>query len=145
LKASDVGLEFLTGELKGSHDPSGIVFTVLAAMSGMEREYIRNRTMEGHESARRRGKTIGGVEVTDDDMLSMALHLRDQEMSLRDIAKRLVITTGAKKGHHPSPATVMGMLRCLRPVRLPRGVEPRRRRSAPCRPNRRSLDVLQGA
>jgi hypothetical protein len=31
-------------------------------------------------------------------MLSMALHLRNQEMSLRDIAKRLVITTGAKKG-----------------------------------------------
>jgi hypothetical protein len=31
-------------------------------------------------------------------MLSMALHLRDQEMSLRDIAKRLVITTGTKKG-----------------------------------------------
>lgn len=51
LKASDVGLEFLTGELKGSHDPSGIVFTVLAAMSGMERESIRDRTLEGHESA----------------------------------------------------------------------------------------------
>ncbi|MGH3466683.1 MAG: recombinase family protein [Thermocrispum sp.] len=33
LKASDVGLEFLTGELQGSHDPSGIVFTVLAALS----------------------------------------------------------------------------------------------------------------
>ncbi|MFB7532483.1 recombinase family protein [Streptomyces sp. NPDC056178] len=52
-----VGPEFLTGELKGSHDPSGIVFTVLAAMSGMEREYIRDRTLEGHESARKRGKT----------------------------------------------------------------------------------------
>ncbi|MEU0969214.1 recombinase family protein [Streptomyces sp. NPDC005917] len=65
LKASDVGLEFLTGELKGSHDPSGIVFTVLAAMSGMEREYIRDRTLEGHESARKRGKTIGGAGVTD--------------------------------------------------------------------------------
>lgn len=101
LKASDVGLEFLTGELKGSHDPSGIVFTVLAAMSGMEREYIRDRTLEGHESARKRGKTIGGAGVTDDDMLSMALHIRDQEMSLRDIAKRLVITTGAKKGAPP--------------------------------------------
>ncbi|WP_430541580.1 recombinase family protein [Streptomyces malaysiensis] len=111
LKASDVGLEFLTGELKGSHDPSGIVFTVLAAMSGMEREYIRDRTLEGHESARKRGKTIGGAGVTDPDMLSMALHLRDQEMSLRDIAKRLVITTGTKKGQHPSPATVKRMLR----------------------------------
>lgn len=43
-------------------------------------------------------------------MLSMALHLRDQEMSLRDIAKRLVITTCAKKGRHPSAATVMRML-----------------------------------
>ncbi|WP_445277214.1 recombinase family protein [Streptomyces sp. DSM 41033] len=111
LKASDVGLEFLTGELKGSHDPSGIVFTVLAAQSGMEREYIRDRTLEGHESARKRCKTIGGAGVTDPDMLSMALDLRDQEMSLRDIAKRLVITTGTKKGQRPSSATVMRMLR----------------------------------
>jgi DNA invertase Pin-like site-specific DNA recombinase len=111
LKAGDVGLEFLTGELKGSHDPAGIVFTVLAAMSGMEREYIRDRTLEGHESARKRGKTIGGAGVTDTDMLSMALHLREQEVSLRDTARRLVITTGKKKGQHPSPATVMRMLR----------------------------------
>lgn len=51
----------------------------------------------------KRGRTIGGAGVTDGDMLSMALHLRDQGMSPRDIAKRLVITTGAKKGQHPSP------------------------------------------
>ncbi|MFB6987690.1 MULTISPECIES: hypothetical protein [unclassified Streptomyces] len=49
--------------------------------------------------------------MTDEDMLSMALDLRDQEMRLRDIAKRLVITTGTKKGRPPSPATVMRMLR----------------------------------
>ncbi len=111
LKACDVGLEFLTGELQGSHDPSGVVFTVLAALSGMEREYIRDRTLEGHESARSRGKTIGGAAVTDDTMLSLALHLREQELSLRDIASRLVITKGKKKGQHPSPATVLRMLR----------------------------------
>jgi Resolvase, N terminal domain len=106
-----VGLEFLTGELQGSHDLSGIVFTVLAALSGMERESIRDRTLEGHESARTRGKTIGGAAVTDDAMLSMALHLRDQQLSLRDIASRLVITKGKKNGQHPSPATVLRMLR----------------------------------
>ena len=111
LRADGIGLEFLAGELQGSHDPSGIVFTVLAALSGMEREYIRDRTLEGHESARARGKAIGGAAVTDDAMLSVALHLRDKEMSLRDIAARLVITTGRKKGQHPSPATVMRMLR----------------------------------
>ncbi|WP_331769818.1 hypothetical protein OG948_39520 (plasmid) [Embleya sp. NBC_00888] len=44
-------------------------------------------------------------------MLAMALHLRKQELSLRDIAAKLVITTGKKKGRHPSPATVMRMLR----------------------------------
>lgn len=111
LRASDVGLQFLTGELQGSHDPGGVVFTVLAALSGMEREYIRDRTLEGHESARKRGKGIGGASVTDDDMLGMALHLRDQELSLREIAARLVITKGAKKGQRPSPPTVMRMLR----------------------------------
>ena len=111
LKAAGVGLGFLTGELQGSHDPSGVVFTVLAALSGMEREYIRDRTLEGHESARKRGKTIGGAGVTDDAMLSMARHLRGQDLSLRDIASQLVITKGTKKGRHPSPATVLRMLR----------------------------------
>ncbi len=111
LRAAGIGLEFLAGELQGSHDPSGIVFTVLAALSGMEREYIRDRTLEGHESARARGKTIGGAAVTDDAMLAVALHLRGQELSLREIAARLVIATGNKKGQHPSPATVLRMLR----------------------------------
>ncbi|MEU0568442.1 recombinase family protein [Nonomuraea sp. NPDC005983] len=111
LRAADIALEFLTGELQGSHDPSGVVFTVLAALSGMEREYIRDRTLEGHESARSRGKTIGGATVIDDAMLSMALHLRAQNLSLRDIAACLVITRGKKKGHHPSPATILRMLR----------------------------------
>jgi DNA invertase Pin-like site-specific DNA recombinase len=111
LRSSGIGLEFLTGELAGSHDPSGIVFTVLAALSGMEREYIRDRTLEGHESARARGKAIGGAAVTDDAMLAIALHLRGQEMSLRDIAARLVISAGKKKGQHPSPATVLRVLR----------------------------------
>ncbi|MER7343489.1 hypothetical protein ABT403_37420 [Streptomyces sp. NPDC000075] len=71
---------------------------MLAAMSGMEREYIRDRIPEGHESARKRGKNIGSAGVTEEHMLSMALHLREQEMSLRGSAKRLVITTGTKKG-----------------------------------------------
>ena len=44
-------------------------------------------------------------------MLAVALHLRGQELSLRDIAARLVIATGKKKGQHLSPATVLRMLR----------------------------------
>ena len=44
-------------------------------------------------------------------MLAVALHLREQNLSLRDIAARLVIAKGKKKGEHPSPATVLRMLR----------------------------------
>ncbi|MEU8350311.1 hypothetical protein [Streptomyces sp. NPDC048845] len=46
-EASGVGLEFLTGEPKGTHVPFEFVFTVPAAMSGTEREYIRDRALEG--------------------------------------------------------------------------------------------------
>ena len=52
----------------------------------MEREYIRDRTLEGHQSARARGKAIVGATVTDEAMLAVALHLRGQEMGLSDIA-----------------------------------------------------------
>ena len=121
LRAAGIGLEFLTGELQGSHDPSGVVLTVLAALSGMEREYVRDRTLEGHESARTRGKAIGGAAVTDDAMLAVALHLRGQELSLRDIAARLVIATGKKKGQHPSPATVLRMPAAENPTTPTRG------------------------
>lgn len=72
LRALGISLEFRTGELQGGHDPSGIVFTVLAAM---------------------------------------ALLHRRQGLSLRESAAKLVITTGAKKGKHPSPPTVIRMLR----------------------------------
>ena len=43
-------------------------------------------------------------------MLAAALHLRGQDLSLRDIAGHLVIATEKKKGQHPLPATVMRML-----------------------------------
>ena len=111
LKAGDVGLEFLTGELKGSHDPSGTVFTVLAAMSGMEGSTSATAPSKATNPPANAARPIGGTDVTDENMLTLALHLRGQEMSLRDIAKKLVITAGKKKGEHPSPATVMRMLR----------------------------------
>ena len=56
------------------------------------------------ESARGRGKSIGGAAVTDEAMLAAALHLRGQELSLRDIAGRLVIATGKEE----RPASLTG-------------------------------------
>ena len=74
----------------------------------MEREYIRDKTLEGHEAARAprevdRRDPPSRTAAT----LAAALHLRDQELSLREIAERLATSTGKKKGQHPSAATVM--------------------------------------
>ncbi|MDX6238846.1 MAG: hypothetical protein QOG10_3661 [Kribbellaceae bacterium] len=80
-------------------------------MAESERDYIRDKTLEGQETARKNGKAIGGVKVSDEDILATALRLREEELSLREIAARLVIRTGKKRGHHPAPATVMRMLR----------------------------------
>ncbi len=44
-------------------------------------------------------------------MLAVALHLCGEELSLRDIAARLVIAISKKNGQHPSPATVLRLLR----------------------------------
>ncbi|MET7382943.1 hypothetical protein ABZT08_29780 [Streptomyces sp. NPDC005526] len=49
-------------------------------------------------------------------MLAMALHFRDWGLSLRDVAAKLVITTGKAKGQHPSVATVMRLLHHEEPV-----------------------------
>lgn len=56
-------------------------------------------------------RTLTRVISLPSHTLSPALHLRGQEISLRDIASRLVITKGKKKGQHASRATVMRMLR----------------------------------
>ncbi|MGV9309500.1 hypothetical protein ACWDLG_39540 [Nonomuraea sp. NPDC003727] len=64
------------------------MFTVLAALSGMEREYIRDRTLEGRESARSRGKGHRRRHChRPTAMPSMALRLREQDLSLREIAR----------------------------------------------------------
>ena len=115
LRDAEIELEFLTGPLAGKHDPSGhgaALFAFFAAMAESERDYIRDKTLEGQETARTKGKAIGGVKVSDEDMLDTALRLRDDErLSLREIASRLVIRTGKKRGRHPAPATVMRMPR----------------------------------
>ncbi len=115
LRDAEIELEFLTGPLAGRHDPAGhgaALFAFFAAMAESERDYIRDKTLEGQETARAKGKVIGGVKVSDGDMLATAVRLRDEEsLSLREIAARLVIRTGKKRGEHPSAATVMRMLR----------------------------------
>ncbi|MFI7461285.1 recombinase family protein [Nonomuraea sp. NPDC049646] len=113
LRRADIQLELLTGPLQGVYDPSGhgaALFAFFAGMAESEREYIREKSLEGQASARERGRHGGRPKVFDDDMAAYARSLRARGVSVPGIAAKLVIPAGKNKGRHPSLASVYRVL-----------------------------------
>jgi DNA invertase Pin-like site-specific DNA recombinase len=113
LRRADIQLELLTGPLQGVYDPSGhgaALFAFFAGMAESEREYIREKSLEGQASARERGRHGGRPKVFDDDMVAYARSLRARGVAVPDIARKLIIPTGKNKGRHPSLASVYRVL-----------------------------------
>lgn len=109
LQAAGVQLELLTGPLSGIYDPNGMgamFFAVLAAAAQIERNYIREKTLEGQVTAAAKGYHGGRPKVIDDDMLTFARALKDKGIPVPEIAKKLTIKTGKNAGQHPSVASV---------------------------------------
>ncbi|MGV9567957.1 hypothetical protein [Streptomyces sp. NPDC003480] len=93
---------------QGVYDPAGhgaALFAFFAGMAESEREYIREKSLEGQASARERGRHGGRPKVVDDDMATYARGLRAKGVPVPQIASKLVITSGKNKGEHPSVAT----------------------------------------
>jgi DNA invertase Pin-like site-specific DNA recombinase len=113
LRTADIGLELLTGPLAGLYDPSGhgaALFAFFAGMAESEREYIREKSLEGQASARERGRHGGRPRVLDDNMADYARALRAGGLPVPEIARKLVIPSGKNKGTNPSVASVYRML-----------------------------------
>ncbi|MFF1916767.1 recombinase family protein [Streptomyces sp. NPDC058239] len=90
LRDAEIELEFLTGPLAGKHDPAGhgaALFAFFAAMAESERDYIRDKTLEDQETARTKGKAIGGVKDSNEDMHARrhARDLRTTRPALRNV------------------------------------------------------------
>ncbi|MFI9561454.1 recombinase family protein [Nonomuraea endophytica] len=113
LRHHDIELELLTGPLQGSYNPSGhgaALFAFFAGMAESEREYVREKSLEGQASARERGRHGGRPKVFDDDMIAYARSLRERGVPVPDIAAKLVIPAGKNKGRRPSVASVYRVL-----------------------------------
>ncbi|MCX4606591.1 recombinase family protein [Streptomyces anulatus] len=109
LEGAGIRLELLTGPLTGVYDPGGMgsmLFAVLAVAAQLDRNYIREKTLEGQQTAARKGNHGGRPKVIDDDMLTFAIALKDKGTPVPEIAKKLVIKTGKNAGEHPSVASV---------------------------------------
>ncbi len=75
LQGAGIQLELLSGPLTGIYDPNGMgamLFAVLAVAAQLDREYIREKTLEGQQAAAAKGNHGGRPKVIDDDMLTFA-------------------------------------------------------------------------
>jgi DNA invertase Pin-like site-specific DNA recombinase len=102
-------LEMLAGPLPGLYDPTGpgkLLFGFFAAMAETERENIRESTLEGLETAARKGKYGGRPPVITDDMLHTVLRRKTLGESVEQIQPDLIIPTGKRKGQNPSVASI---------------------------------------
>ncbi|WSL74287.1 recombinase family protein [Kitasatospora sp. NBC_01266] len=109
LEGAGILLELLAGPLTGIYDPNGMgsmLFAVLAVAAQLDRNYIREKTLEGQQTAARKGNHGGRPKVIDDDTLTFAVALKDKGTPVPEIAKKLVIKTGKNAGEHPSVASV---------------------------------------
>src|SRR5664279_4340237 len=99
-----VDFELLSGSLTGIYDPHGMgsmLFAVLAVAAQLDRDYIREKTLEGQLAAAARGNHGGRPKVIDPDMAIVARALRDQGTPIPDIAQNLKIQSGKNAGKHP--------------------------------------------
>ena len=101
LQDAGVQLELLTGPLTGIYDPNGMgamFFAVLAVAAQLDRDYIREKTLEGQQTAAAKGNHGGRPKVIDDDMLTFAVALKNPSpspTSRRSSRSRRARTRGA--------------------------------------------------
>ncbi len=109
LQAAGIRLELLTGPLTGIYDPDGMgsmLFAVLAVAAQLDRDYIREKTLEGQAAAAARGNHGGRPKVINDDMLTFAIALKNKGVPVPEIAGKLVIKAGKNAGKPPSVASL---------------------------------------
>ena len=101
LQAGGIQLELLTGRSPASTTRTvwaAMFFAVLAVAGQIERNYIREKTLEGQVIAAAKGNHGGRPKVIDDDILTFALALKDKGVPVPDIAKKLTIKIGKNVG-----------------------------------------------
>ena len=97
LHARGAALHILTGICAGLHRPDGatiadkVLFMVAAMAAEMERDLIRERTMDGLRAAEAQGRRGGRPAVVDDDVLAIARARRNRGEPVTTIARHLGI------------------------------------------------------
>ena len=97
LHARGINLHILTGICAGIHRPDGatiadkMLFMVAAMAAEMERDLIRERTLDGLRAAEAQGRRGGRPPAVDEDVLAIARDRQSRGESVTAIARHLQI------------------------------------------------------
>jgi DNA invertase Pin-like site-specific DNA recombinase len=97
-----IGLRSLTESIDTGSNGGRLIFHIFAVLAEFERGVIRERTRAGLDAARARGR-LGGrpAALTAKDLTAAKALLRDPEITVEDIARRLGVASSTLYRHLP--------------------------------------------
>jgi len=102
LENRQVGFRSITESIDTTTSGGKLVFHIFGALAEFERSIIQERTRAGLAAARARGRTGGRPPVLDDkDKAAAIALLRDPDIPVKEVARRLGISVAALYHHFP--------------------------------------------
>lgn len=97
IEAAQAGFRSLAEDIDTTTPAGRLVFHVFASIAQFERERIRERTMEGLEAARKKGRVGGRPSALSEDQKAEVLRLKDEGRAMKDIAALFKVSLATVK------------------------------------------------
>ena len=97
IEAAEAGFRSLAEDIDTTTPAGRLIFHVFASIAEFERERIRERTMEGLDAARKKGRIGGRPPALSEDQKAEVLRLKDEGRALKDIAALFKVSLATVK------------------------------------------------
>jgi DNA invertase Pin-like site-specific DNA recombinase len=110
LQEREIGFHSLTENVDTTSSGGRLVFHLFGALAEFERSIIRERSRAGLDAARARGR-IGGRRpaLTDKDLSAARAMLRDDSLTVGEVARRLGVAPATLYRHIPGGRSAIGI------------------------------------
>lgn len=97
IEEAEAGFRSLAEDIDTTTPAGRLIFHVFASIAQFERERIRERTMEGLEAARKKGRVGGRPAALSEDQKAEVLRLKDEGRTMKDIAALFKVSLATVK------------------------------------------------
>ncbi|MDA7827944.1 recombinase family protein [Rhodobacteraceae bacterium] len=97
IEAAEAGFRSLAEDIDTTTPAGRLIFHVFASIALFERERIRERTMEGLEAARKKGRIGGRPPALSADQKAEVLRLKDEGRAMKDVAALFKVSLATVK------------------------------------------------